>query len=154
MGVSSPTPSWLQTAERKHHRSRERGAKDAGREWEEGHTNSGKWESRRQADIITAVTSVRQRYSWAHLQNSPLGFVSHTHATWQSVKGTVCLQVCFSGAFLPSPPALNVLQKFRCVWGYCQREVKGFWGEVKYVYREERGALTPWRWLSLSSAGT
>lgn len=113
MGVSSRTPSWLQTAGRKYHRNRERGAKDGGREWEEGHTNSGKWESRRQAGIIAALESVRQRYSWARLRDFPLRFVSHTHAAWQSVKGTVCLQVYFSGGFLP--PTFKFSAEIGCV---------------------------------------
>lgn len=123
MGVLNHTLSWLQTAERKYHRSMEQAAKAADREWKEGHGNSGKWESRRQTDIIAVVKSVKQRYSWAHSQDFPLHFASHTHATWQSVKGSVCLQVQFSSSFHGFFP-LNFLQKLTIL------RLLPMWGEV------------------------
>ena len=109
MGVLNHTLSWLQTAERKYRRSMEQAAKAADREWKEGHGNSRKWESRRQTDIIAVVKSVKQRHSWAHSQDFPLHFASHTHATWQSVKGSVFTSLFFQ--WFPFFFPLNFLQK-------------------------------------------
>lgn len=123
MGILNHTLSWLQTVERKYHRSIEQAAKAADREWKEGHGNSGKWESWRQTDMITVVKSVKQRHSWAHLQDFPLHFASHTHAIWQSVKGNVCLQVYFSSGYIFFFP-LNFLQKLTIL------RLLTMWGEV------------------------
>lgn len=150
MGILKHTLSWLQTVGRKYHRSIEQAAKAADREWKEGHWNSGKWESWRQTDMITVVKSVKQRYSWAHLQDFPLHFATHTHATWQSVKGSVCLQVYSSSGY-------NFFSfEFSAEINYFEATDNVRWSasEEKFnIYREERGELTTLRWLVTKLCG-
>lgn len=70
-------------------------AKEASREWKEGHGNSRKRESQKQTDINAVVSCVKQRYSWAHSQDFPLRSVGYTYLTWQSMKAVSVYKFIF-----------------------------------------------------------